>query len=554
MKHTQALPFGFWCILALFTITWFGSLDYRHLIPSDEGRYAEIAREMFVSGDWVTPRYNDYKYFEKPPLQLWATATAYTLFGIGEWQARIWGALTSFLTIFMVGLTAWKLSGKQSGINAGLVLASAPIWVIAGHFNSLDSALSSFMGISLCGLLLAQQENARTTTQRNWMLLCWASMALAVLSKGLIGIALPGLVWVIYSLYTRDWQRWTQLHFGKGLVLFFLICAPWFVLVPIQNPEFPYFFFIHEHLQRFSSTIHHRDAPIYYFIPIIIAGFLPWLAQIPATIRITWQERKNTGFRPNTLILIWVLSIFIFFSLSHSKLPGYILPIFPALALLTGQALNRTHQITWHWQVLLLCLLILTGLFATPRIITMADSMSDRAAFASYTTWITSALIVMLVGTIFSWWSARNHAFISVTALAMSFFLGTLIAGLGHETLGRTKSGIDLVKQVKPLLKGDDLFYSIRMLDHTLPFYLHHPMIMVESKDELAFGIQQEPEKFIPTLALFVQHWEHLPRAFALMSLETYTDLHKRGIPMHEVARDCKRIIVAKQPIQQRQH
>jgi 4-amino-4-deoxy-L-arabinose transferase-like glycosyltransferase len=554
MKYTQPLPFWFGCILALFTLTWFGTLDYRHLIPSDEGRYAEIAREMFVSGDWITPRYNDYKYFEKPPLQLWATATAYTLFGVGEWQARIWGALTSFLTILMVGLTAWKLFGKQSGINAGLILASAPIWVIAGHFNSLDSALSSFMGMALCSLLLAQRENISATAQRNWMLGCWALMALAVLSKGLIGIMLPGLVWLIYSLYTRDWPRWQRLHFGKGLALFFLICAPWFVLVSLQNPEFPYFFFIHEHLQRFSSTIHHRDAPIYYFIPIMFAGFLPWLAQLPAATRMTWQERKKTGFRPNTLILIWALSIFIFFSVSHSKLPGYILPILPALALLTGQALNRTQQTTWHWQVLMLSLLVLTGLFATSKISAMGDNISERIAFASYSTWVTSALFVMLVGTIFAWWSARNHAFISVTAFAMSFFLGTIIAGQGHETLGRAKSGIDLVQKVKPLLKGDDLFYSVRMLDHTVPFYLHHPMIMVESKDELAFGIQQEPEKFIPTLARFVQHWEHLPRAFALMSLETYTDLQKRGLTMHEVARDCKRIIVTKHPIQSIQH
>lgn len=550
MKYTQPLPLWFWCIFVFFTVIWFGSLDYRHLIPSDEGRYAEIAREMFMTGDWVTPRYNDYKYFEKPPLQLWATAIVYSVFGVGEWQARIWSALTSYLAILMVALTAWKLYGKQTGINTGLILASAPIWVVAGHFNSLDSALSAFMGISLCALLLAHRENITAHNQRNWMLVCWASMALAVLSKGLIGVVLPGLVWVIYSLCTRDWQRWQQLHIVKGLALFLLICAPWFILVSIKNPEFLSFFFIHEHFQRFSSTIHHRTAPIYYFIPLIIVGFLPWLAQLPGVVKISWQERKQDGFRPNILILIWVMVIFIFFSVSHSKLPGYILPIFPALALLAGQALKRTHQIAWHWQVLMLCLLILIGIFATPRVTAMGSDVAEKMEFAAYTTWIICALVVMLIGSMIAWWAARNHAFVSVAALAMSFFCGALIAGLGHETLGRAKSGIDLAQQAKPWIKNHDLLYSVRILDHTLPFYLNHPMIMVESTDELAFGIRQEPEKFVPTLALFIEHWEHVPRAFALMSLDTYAELNKRGIPMYEIARDRKRVIVSKHATQ----
>ncbi len=154
-QFIKSIPLWLWYFLAAFTIIWFGVLDYRHLIPSDEGRYAEIAREMFASGDWLTPRYNDYKYFEKPPLQAWMTALTYTLFGVGEWQARLWSALTSYFAVFAVGLTAYKLYGKCAGISAALILSSAPLWAIAGHFNALDAGLSSFMGIALCSLLLA---------------------------------------------------------------------------------------------------------------------------------------------------------------------------------------------------------------------------------------------------------------------------------------------------------------------------------------------------------------------------------------------------------------
>ena len=156
-------------LLALvYALLWFGTLNYRHLIPSDEGRYAEIAREMLVTGDWVTPRYNGYKYFEKPPLQVWATAVAFKAFGIGNWQARLWTALTGFLTIIAVGLTSAKLYGARVGFLSAVVLASSPMWVIGGHVNSLDMGLSAFLVAALCSLLLAQSPQSKSST-RNWM-------------------------------------------------------------------------------------------------------------------------------------------------------------------------------------------------------------------------------------------------------------------------------------------------------------------------------------------------------------------------------------------------
>ena len=121
INKTPALltPVGILIMGALYALLWFGSLDYRHLIPSDEGRYAEIAREMLVSGDWISPRYNDYKYFFKPPLQLWATVIAFDWFGVGEWQARLWGALTGFLTILFVGYTSNLTTGVWFGNDNG---------------------------------------------------------------------------------------------------------------------------------------------------------------------------------------------------------------------------------------------------------------------------------------------------------------------------------------------------------------------------------------------------------------------------------------------------
>ena len=198
-----------WIGLVLLALVWFGTLNYRHLIPSDEGRYAEIAREMLVSGDWLTPRYNDYKYFEKPPLQMWATALAFKLFGLGEWQARLWSGLTSFLTILFTGLTAGALFGKRAGWLSAVILAASPIWILSGHFNSLDMGIAATMSFALFSMLVAQNAPHHSISEAFWMCLCWVFMGLAVLSKGLIGLVLPGLVLIVYSFTAWDWKIWT---------------------------------------------------------------------------------------------------------------------------------------------------------------------------------------------------------------------------------------------------------------------------------------------------------------------------------------------------------
>ena len=129
---------------------WFGTLDWRHLIPTDEGRYAQIAREMLATGDWVVIRYNGYQYFEKPPLHIWATAVIFQIFGLGEWQARLWSGLTSFVGILMVGFTAFKIAGFRGGYLASLMLAASPLWILAGHFNALDMGLAHFGAPGAC--------------------------------------------------------------------------------------------------------------------------------------------------------------------------------------------------------------------------------------------------------------------------------------------------------------------------------------------------------------------------------------------------------------------
>ena len=319
MRQSSALhPGKILILLLIYALLWFGTLNYRHLIPSDEGRYAEMAREMIVTGDWITPRYNGYKYFEKPPLQIWATAVTFQMFGLGEWQARLWSALTGFLTILMIGFTGMKIFNSRAGWLSALVLASSPMWIISGHFNSLDMALSAFLVSALCSLLLAQSSQNKSES-RHWMWACWIFMALATLSKGVIGAAIPAMVFVAYSITAWDWKIWARLRLLSGSIIYLLITAPWFVIVAHRNPEFLEFFFIHEHLQRFTQDAHSRTGPIYYFVPLLLIGILPWAAQIPGAMVQAWRERKQE-FSSAWLLACWFVVIFVFFSVSRSKI------------------------------------------------------------------------------------------------------------------------------------------------------------------------------------------------------------------------------------------
>src|SRR6476620_2073533 len=256
---------------------WFLTLDARHLLPSDEGRYAEIAREMLASGDWVTIRYNGIKYFEKPPFQMWMTALSFQAFGVGEWQARLWVALTGAFGIAITALAARRWFGPRVALFAALILVAAPAWNLAGHFNSLDMGLSGALSCVLAALLIAQHPETSAAARRRWMWLAWAAMAVALLTKGLIGVVLPGIVLVVYSAVTRDLAVWRRLHVVSGATLAFALASPWFLIVSRRNPEFAHFFFIHEHFQRYLTNVHHRDWAWWYFVPQLLVGFLPWL-------------------------------------------------------------------------------------------------------------------------------------------------------------------------------------------------------------------------------------------------------------------------------------
>ena len=345
---TAAFSRRTWTLLAIaIAIAWFASLDVRKLQHPDEGRYAEIAREMVVTGDWVTPRLNGIKYFEKPPLQYWLTGAAFRAFEVDEWTARLPGALAGFLTILIVGYVGSTIASKTAGAYAALAFAGC-VWPFGmAHLVSLDALLTFWLTAALGAFLLAQHWRADAARSRRWMLVAWAATAAGVMTKGLIALVIPFATLAIHTLVTRDRTPWTRIEFMRGLALFLLLAAPWFVVVSVRNPEFARFFFIHEHFERFLTTEHRRTGAWWYFLPLLAMGLLPWTGVFLWGLRRSWTEPVAAGsFAWPRFCLIWCAFVLVFFSISGSKLPSYILPIFPAAALVLGVQLERMSSRT----------------------------------------------------------------------------------------------------------------------------------------------------------------------------------------------------------------
>ena len=356
----------FTLVAAVAAIIWFAQLGYRDLIEPDEGRYAEIPREMVATGDWVTPRLNGFKYFEKPVLQYWATATAYTLFGDNATTARLWPALTGFLGALWAGFLALHLYGRSAGFYAFLITLSGLLYIIDGHYLLLDMSLAVFLVMGVGCLVLAQCARRDPSILRNWMLAGWVALALATLSKGLIGVVLPAATVVVYSLWARDWLLWRKLHLLKGLAVFLLVSAPWFVAVSLANPEFPQFFFIHEHLQRYTSTVHRREGGYWYFLPVFLLGIFPWVAvALKSLLRPGFSSRLpgEAAFDAERFLWSFALVVFVFFSAGQSKLPSYILPMMPVVAVMAGRRLATEgyHRVDGWLLAIMAVALLLTG-------------------------------------------------------------------------------------------------------------------------------------------------------------------------------------------------
>ena len=536
-------------LLLVFAIAWFGNLGLRKLAHPDEGRYAEIPREMVATGDWVTPRLNDLKYLEKPPLQYWATATAYELFGFSEWTARLWPALTGFLGIIMTWWVGRRLFSPSVGMYAALVLVASPYYVAFAHILTLDMGVAFLLSSAMFTFLLARHPESSEAARNRWMLATWVAMGLAFLSKGLIAFVLPLLTLTIYSALKRDMRVWHGMGWASGLSILGIIGVPWVILVSRANPEFLGFFFIHEHFARFTSSLHSRTGPFWYFIPILALALLPFLPAAYAGLRDAFARSRQRPdcFDPKLFLAVWCAIVFVFFSVSQSKLPAYILPMMPAIALLIGQALTRSEgERMQAWLVPL-------GLFTAAVYLGLTEGMeawnaksSNYHLYESFSHWLETGAGLVIVGAIFSLILFRRWgAMASVASLAISLFVAAQLAVIGFETLSPLHSAYAAAQQIRRS-RPDITVFSVRMYDQSLVPYIDRTVTLVDYEGELHLGIQAEPWKVVSSPDPFYSQWNALADAWAIMTPKTFDELVQSGFRGTVAFRDTQRVLVRK--------
>ena len=297
-----------------------------HLIELDEGRYHRVAMEMVLSGDYLTPHFDYMPYFEKPIFQYWITALSMELFGFREFTGRILPALTGLGNVFLAFWLGRTMYGRRTGILAAIIVATSALQLIVASIGVMDMALTFFIDACLVSFYVFER-----TENKKYLLIFYAAMGFGMLTKGLIAIVFPVGILFWYALLSKRPRLFLKLFYLPGIALFLVIAMPWYYLVCQKNPDFFYFFFIREHFLRFATKMHERFHPWYYFVPVLIAGLMPWTGFLATFFSKDGIFRKPGSLRHKQdllLLSLWAGLIYVFYSISDSKLPTYTLAAF----------------------------------------------------------------------------------------------------------------------------------------------------------------------------------------------------------------------------------
>lgn len=522
--------------LALVFAIFFGfRLGSYPLANPDEGRNTEIAREMVASGDWVTPRLNGVNYFEKPPLVYWALAVNLKLFGRSEWSMRAVPALFALAGVLLTYAAARRLHGRDAGWWAAIVLGTSLLYFGTGRFLVLDMPVSVLMSATLfCFILgIGEPPGAR----RRWLFYgLYASAALATLTKGGIGFLVTGAVMFFWLLIFNQWKKLLPLYLPTGIVIFLVIALPWHLLAHERNETWAHRYLYFEHWARFTTTAHGRAQPWYYFIGILIAGFFPWTVFLfQATrdaLRGGWRAR---GDHPVAWFLVtWAAFIFLFFSKSQSKLPAYILPIFPALAVLVGAWMARILREedgtvrawiglrAFSFSARLLALVLVVAVLKVGWII--RDPAQAQALLVPA---IVLAAVLAIGATI-----APGFARAKGARVGLGVMVGTMaifLAGLSYAAVNIQKPGTKaLAYLVKAEAKPGDRVMHYFDFFHDFTFYAGRVVDVVAAKSELELeedAAARASGRFIDE-ATFRQRWTQPGRIFVVAKKR---DVERRG-------------------------
>jgi 4-amino-4-deoxy-L-arabinose transferase-like glycosyltransferase len=481
---------GAWVILVLAVI-WFAlffELGRLPLIQPDEGRNAEVAREMNESGAWISPSYDGMVYLDKPAFYFKAVALSLAAFGDNETAARLPSALFALAMLAIVFAYCRHAYGARCAVMAVIIIATMPLFVINARTVIFDIALAFFESAAIFAGFLAEECEGKS--RRNWYLLGALSAGLATLVKGPVGFLIPGLVLFVFNRVEGRRGVWKRFFAPLNLLVFFGVTLPWFIGLSLQHPDFPYYGLVEESFHRFTTTSFHRAQPFYFYALIVAGLFLPWSLILPEAAVAAWKNKKAMS-SADRLCLTWAIVVVVFFSLSKSKLPGYILTATVACGILTARFFeramenpgNKAARIIFRAAAILAALSFLAAIVvivASPLMSLLAGpfgiSVADAAALGRHFTASIILLIVLAALGLLSRY--RRDAglcflfFAICPLLVFTMNLGTA------EVIFNAKSGRELSKTIPALPPGTRLVF-LECFPSDLPFYLERTVTVI---------------------------------------------------------------------------
>jgi 4-amino-4-deoxy-L-arabinose transferase-like glycosyltransferase len=517
-------------------IIYLALLAFLPLMEPDEGRYSSIPSEMNSSGDYVTPHLKGTVYLEKPPLCYWATALSFKIFGENEFSSRLFSAICTWGCILLVYRMGTFFHGEKTGFYAAAVLTTSLFPFAIGRLNILDMPLAFFVSVSAWfGYRYFSDGEHR---KRN-IYLFYFFCALAFLTKGLIGIVFPSAIVIIWLLLAGRWREILRLFSPAGILIFLAVAVPWLFLVQKANNDFLWFFFVQEHFLRYTTTMHSRNEPFYFYVPIIIAGTMPWWAFLFKPAKES-RAKLLSLFEPTEKLFFftWMGFIFLFFSISSSKLIPYIAPVFLPIAVFMGH-IFRSHDdssrefdhsegtgILYRLPVILQSLLFI-AVFLTPPFL-----KNHGIPFHDWWPWVIFPIlmqiaIVFLPEIIGRKW--RSGWFVTVYALSF-IFMSSLIFPMS-KFLSPYKSAYPIAVIMNDYVPSNQELYQYGMSLYGIDFYGKRRTPIVDDIGELRPGVEklslEERNRYFLTSDIFFRLYNEKKDIYCVTERENVEKLKK---------------------------
>jgi 4-amino-4-deoxy-L-arabinose transferase-like glycosyltransferase len=452
------------------------------LYDADEGRNGEVGREMAMTRDYVMPHYDGLPYLDKPVIYFAAEAAAMEVLGPTETAARLPALLFTLATAALLGWFARRLWGSEAAWVAAVTFLSMPLALAFSRTVIFDSALSFFIVAAIIAFWFAIEERSRGAT-----IVAWAAIAFGVLTKGPVAIAVPLLIAIPYAIKRKNGRALCSI---AALIVFVLVIAPWVWAISRAIPDFLHYVLVTETRERLLTKALKRTGPPWYFIPYLIGGAMPWSIVVLAS----WGELRRRWRENDTLyLLLWILVPFLFFSLSQSKRPQYILPLLPGLALLVARLTVADRSALpirgqgdtmpaprWRWGIRTTAIVVaIFGilLLAAPPFVHQRDAIVTAAIPTAITIGV-CAIVAAAIALL-----ARNRE-IAVAALSLPVIALPLVANPVLSALGERRSEQALVAKILPYMTPKTEIIGLEAYTGSMSFYLLRPIIVTSPDAE----------------------------------------------------------------------